>query len=243
MPKKKKYKVTYHGRQRIIERIGAYKRKDVYKVFDTAMKKGYSPGDLDKPLSTYLLSKCKRGTQVKLYNDMIFIYKYKNLITTYRLPTKYKRLMWYKEKMDEYCKEFVHVKIPKLLEDLLKSSSMFISMVEIGVSINILGDTETFGTLVEKYVRISSLIKVLKDKLQYDADDLSEYINGYNDVEDTLRESKLALERIEELSKLISDDRGSRKQMVNDITILDIMLRKIRKNSFYLEKDNKTSED
>lgn len=63
-------------------------------LFSKALRGGVSPHNMtDGAIKSYLLGKLgKRNVKIKLYQDIVFVYKNKHLITAYELPKKYKNV-------------------------------------------------------------------------------------------------------------------------------------------------------
>lgn len=86
-------KLSKHSKKRLIERANIRNNQKLY--FRTALKKGKTWYDIkDKKLRTYLKSKQRVNSRIKLYDNKLFIYSKnkKQLYTIYELPTIYRHL-------------------------------------------------------------------------------------------------------------------------------------------------------
>ena len=86
-------KITTHAKQRLRHRFD-YRSGSMTSLFSKALRGGISPHNMtDGAIKSYLLGKLgKRNVKIKLYQNIVFVYKNKHLITAYELPKKYKNV-------------------------------------------------------------------------------------------------------------------------------------------------------
>lgn len=82
-------KVTKHARRRANERLDVTHKAETTKLFKRALKYGHPLVDFAGEFGEYLKAKKKNNFGVKVYNDNIFIYKNKTMITVFPVPEKY----------------------------------------------------------------------------------------------------------------------------------------------------------
>ena len=231
---KKKYKVTMHGRARVVERVGALTKKDVNNLFRNAIQKGKSPSDFKPPVSTFLLSKQRKGSQVKLYRNMVFVYRYRNLITTYPLPDKYKHIIELEKEHDKLISELLSIKKPELIKMFTDNISMLISMVKLNISLNICADSETVEKHVEIVLKIKNILAVLIDKFQKSVEDDTIIDNDENLI---MNIDILYNDLLETSNKMIAT-KEDRKKLAKDFIKMSFKMLKyigiLESNNFYL---------
>lgn len=84
--------ITKHAKKRMVQRFAVTRKKSQKDLFDIALHNGQSPGYYrDCPFKDYLLKldKKQRYTQVKVYDQKIFIHRNKSLITAFNIPKKF----------------------------------------------------------------------------------------------------------------------------------------------------------
>jgi hypothetical protein len=89
---RRKIKVTSHARSRARERLGVSYHAQVNKSFNDAIRYGHPMQDFNGEFSVYLArKKLKYGKNlgIKVYMDIIVIYRNKTVITTYKVPDKF----------------------------------------------------------------------------------------------------------------------------------------------------------
>ena len=86
-------KVSVHAKQRLRHRFD-YKSSSMTSLFSRALHHGVSPYNMtDGAIKNYLLGKLIRhNVKIKLYQNIVFVYKNKHLITAYELPKRYKNV-------------------------------------------------------------------------------------------------------------------------------------------------------
>lgn len=161
------YYITKHGKTRMSERADMGRQKDIQNIFKKALNKGYSPADFPEPLQSYLKSKSRNGSKLKVYDDKIFIYKNHTLITSYPFP---------QERQKELT-EFLSMKseLENMTNDEAKSSllsdlGMLISLLKIQKSVGLYENS--FEQLENYFNHMIDLINilVLRLKIQNNAD-------------------------------------------------------------------------
>jgi len=86
---------TLHAEKRLRERAGA-KKKSVNKMANNALTRGLSHGELTGKLRRYLdkqYLKYKKGNNIRIYSQKVFIFCGSTLITIYSLPKGLEKLV------------------------------------------------------------------------------------------------------------------------------------------------------
>lgn len=162
---RKKYQVSVHGRDRIRQRTEYSRSKDIDRLFQKAVQDGKSPSEFKPPFSNFLKSKLQEGKKIKVYQNLIFIYKNHKLITSYRVPDKYMRQLQIEKQQDAIKRTLSGVKNKQLREDFLQNLDMYISLAQLGHSIIIYQDAETIEKMVEMWLRIKTILLEFKIRI------------------------------------------------------------------------------
>lgn len=85
------YKATNHSKKRASQRLGVSYKSERNQLFQNAMKYGHPPADFAGQFRSYLDNKTnnKKKIQVKVYDDTIYVYKNKTIITVFPVPQMY----------------------------------------------------------------------------------------------------------------------------------------------------------
>ena len=165
------YYITKHGKTRMSERADMGRQKDIQNIFKKALNKGYSPADFPEPLQSYLKSKSRNGSRLKVYDDKIFIYKNHTLITSYPFPRERQKelteFLLMKSKIENMTNDEVK-------SELLSDLSMLISLLKIQKSVGLYENS--FEQLENYFNHVVDLINmlVLRLKIQNKADKCGE---------------------------------------------------------------------
>lgn len=96
--------VSKHAKDRFRERTTLGKNSEMVKLFSQAKAHGKSPDYFAGEFWEFLTSRkvSSKNLKVKVFQDKIFLYKHRNLITVYNvpeqfLPTKEHTAHWFKE--------------------------------------------------------------------------------------------------------------------------------------------------
>lgn len=101
-------KVTRHAAKRVEERVSRKLKPN--KVFNKALKQGRSLSEFYGDFREYLESKLHnyKHTDVKVYDNNVYVYNNKVMITVYPVPEKYRPIKdymtRYRNSRDEYLK-------------------------------------------------------------------------------------------------------------------------------------------
>lgn len=162
---RKKYQVSVHGRDRIRQRTEYSRSRDIDKLFQKAVKDGKSPSEFKPPFSNFLKSKLQEGKKIKVYQNLIFIYKNHKLITSYKVPEKYMRQLALEKQQDNIKRTFSGMKNKQLREDFLQCLDMYVSLAQLGHSIIIYQDEETIEKMVEMWLKIKTMLLEFKIRI------------------------------------------------------------------------------
>lgn len=165
---RKKYQVSVHGRDRIRQRTEYSRSKDIDKLFQKAVRDGKSPSEFKPPFSNFLKSKLQEGKKIKVYQNLIFIYKNHKLITSYKVPERYLRQLALERQQDAIKRTFSGMKNKKLREDFLQCLDMYVSLAQLGHSIIIYQDEETVEKMVEMWLKIKTILLEFKIRIGVD---------------------------------------------------------------------------
>lgn len=100
-----RYTVSKHGKERVRQRSEYAKNTEINKLFKFAMKYGKTPADFNPPFSDFLWSKMSKGAQVKVFQGLVFIYRYSKLITAYKVPDRYEKQLLREKNFESMLKE------------------------------------------------------------------------------------------------------------------------------------------
>lgn len=161
----KNYHVSVHGKERVRQRTDYSRSRDIEKLFQRAVTYGKSPADFKPPFSDFLKSKLDHGTKIKVYQNLIFIYKDRKLITSYQVPKRYLFQLNIDKKKDQIRAETSEMNNKELRTLFLSKLDMLISLVQINRSMKILSDDYTFGELNEIYLKVNVMLHVLQGRI------------------------------------------------------------------------------
>lgn len=83
-------KVSHHAKQRANERLDVAYKAERNKLFKRALKYGHPSADFAGEFAKYLESKKRdKGVGAKVYDNNIYIYRNKTIITVFPVPDKY----------------------------------------------------------------------------------------------------------------------------------------------------------
>ena len=84
-------KASQHAKRRAGQRLNVAYKAQRNKLFNKAIKYGHPPNDFAGPFKEYLIKKLSKvkGTQIKVYDKNIFIYKKHLMITVFPVPNSY----------------------------------------------------------------------------------------------------------------------------------------------------------
>ena len=169
-----RYVTTYHAKERIRERFDFAKGTEINKLFAKAIKSGKSPSDLEEPFASFCRSKLSRGAQIKVYNGMIFIYKGKKLITSYKVPDKY-QIQINVDKEKKYYNIEVHDLTNKKLKQRLLDEIQDLIVAMYNPQYNI-------DEITMLWVHCTVLMKILKGRVKDTSCDVDIKVHRYNTV-------------------------------------------------------------
>ena len=161
----KNYHVSLHGKERVRQRTDYSRSRDIEKLFQRAVTCGKSPSDFKPPFSDFLKSKLDHGSKVKVYQNLIFIYKDRKLITSYPVPKRYLLQLNLDKKKDQIRSETSGMNNKELRTLFISKLDMLISLVQINRSMKILSDDYTFGELNEMCLKINVMLNILQCRI------------------------------------------------------------------------------
>lgn len=89
-------KIGNHAKQRASERLDVSTKNERVKLFKIAMHSGIPTHDFKDELFDYLIKKHnKPGVGIKVYQDNIYVYKNKFVITVFPIPDRFKPVEQY----------------------------------------------------------------------------------------------------------------------------------------------------
>ena len=149
----RRYTVTKHGLQRMKQRSNYTRNKDIQKLFVKAVKCGKNPTDFKPPFSDFLKNKLYKGSKVKVYAGMIFIYKNSKLLTSYAVPDNFKQQLLQNRVEREVMKHLNKVPNIVKLDKFLSIVDGFIRMVHTNISVDIYCDEQNLKEIDEVWYR------------------------------------------------------------------------------------------
>lgn len=161
----KNYQISVHGKERVRQRTDYSRTRDIEKLFQKAVTCGKSPSNFKPPFSDFLKLKLEHGSKIKVYQNLIFIYKGRKLITSYPVPKRYLLQLNMDKKKDQIRSETSGMNNKELRALFLSKLDMLISLVQINKSMMILSDDYTFGELNEMCQRINVMLNVLQCRI------------------------------------------------------------------------------
>ena len=94
--------VSNHAKQRFRERTDLCKNKEMTQLFGQARHYGKSFAEFAGEFHNFLYARRTKNMHIKVYQDLVFFYKHRKLITVYKvpeqfLPVKEQTRAWFKE--------------------------------------------------------------------------------------------------------------------------------------------------
>lgn len=228
----KRYTVTRHGFERAKQRSNYTRNKDIQKLFEKAVRYGKNPTNFKPPFSDYLKNKLVRGSKVKVYAGMIFIYKNSKLLTTYAVPEQYKQQI-VQDRMEREIMQHLN-KVPNIvkLNEFISLMDGFIKLVHTNISLDIYCDEKTLKEIDEvwfKTVRVGKAIMSSTHNTKYK----SNLALNERNVVSIMRETNDSLfKNVFDNDKLTA--RQVRANIFHDISDLMWCLMYISKRSYFL---------
>lgn len=145
----KKYTVSKHGKQRVRQRSKYATNTEINKLFKLAMKYGKTCKDFNPPFLDYLKNKQKKGAHVKVFKELIFVYKGSVLITAYEIPEKYQKQLTMEKNFNLLLKEVYRDGGSKsdLVNVMKKDLTMLLDFITLSRSTHIKYDENKFKEL------------------------------------------------------------------------------------------------
>lgn len=81
--------VSQHAKVRFRERTSLCKGKEMVRLFTLAKQCGKSPDHFAGEFYDFLKARKGHNLKIKVYQEMAFIYKHRNLITVYPVPEQF----------------------------------------------------------------------------------------------------------------------------------------------------------
>ena len=189
MAKGKTYVITNHGKERVKTRGGYDRKQEVLALFKNALRNGKSPSEFKPPFSDFLKSKLNRGAQVKVYSNMIFIYKNKTLITCYLVPERYLQQISDEKRRKSIRNSFSGMHNKQLRNEFLRSLEMLCSYCIIGLSIKILEEPDSKRELVELWEKTGFILDELYIRIGGDDEQVSSLVLDDDSLVPIMKES------------------------------------------------------
>lgn len=149
----RRYTVTKHGLQRMKQRSSYTRNKDIQKLFVKAVKQGRNPTDFKPPFSDFLKKKIYKGSKVKVYAGLIFIYKNSKLLTSYPVPDNFKRQLVQDRVEREVMKHLNKVPNIVKLNKFISLMDGFIKLVHTNISLDMYCDEASLKEIDEVWFR------------------------------------------------------------------------------------------
>lgn len=175
---RRKYTLTNHGKNRIKERSNVSDLKDIERLFADAVHHGKTWNSFEPPFSDFLKSKV-HNSKVKVFKNMVFIYKGKTLITSYMVPEKYIRQVRVDNKKHQYHQSLSGVKNSELRSKLFRDLDMMVSLLIFNLSMEVPVEEE-LDRLDNLYARIIIGLKEFQLRMKVETVDSGDIINEDN---------------------------------------------------------------